>query len=128
KAGLVAQAPAIIPAGSRAPWRAAALDNKPSGVEPGEWLRACTVRALAAGAPRELAYPLLEALLDDAAARGVAVNQQLAALDDAMLLCSELRDGYAMRIGVPSRYAQLGIRSADEHGLPAWSTIRHHYL
>jgi outer membrane protein assembly factor BamB len=36
----------------------------------------------------------------------------------------DLRDGSAMRVGVLSRYPQLGVRGADEFGLPAWNSVR----
>jgi outer membrane protein assembly factor BamB len=110
-------------------WIAEASQQKPADVEAAEWLRACTIRTLAAGARRELAYPLLEALLDDAADRDLPLEQQLAALDDAMLMALELRDGQAMRVGLLSRYPRLGIQAADRasDGSSAWSSVRAAY-
>ena len=93
---------------------------------------AWAVREWYAGAPRELAYSLLEALLDDAAERGLSPESQLAALDDAMLMALDLRDGQAMRVGILSRYAELGLRAADQSdqskaAAGAWSSVRPHY-
>jgi outer membrane protein assembly factor BamB len=126
-AALMERAPAIVLTKTLTDWLPEAMKQKPTEMETAEWLRACSVRTLAGGARRELAYPLLEALLDDAAARGLPLEQQLAALDDAMLLALDLRDGQAMRTGVLSRYPRLGIWAADEHGLPAWSSVRAAY-
>ncbi|HMC10689.1 MAG TPA: PQQ-binding-like beta-propeller repeat protein, partial [Pirellulaceae bacterium] len=124
---LVERAPAIVTAKSLAEWLPETLKHKPAEIETPDWLRACTIRTLGGGAVRELAYVLLEALLDDAANRGLPVEQQLAALDDAMLMALDLRDGQAMRAGILSRYPQLGVRAAEELALPAWSTVRDHY-
>jgi outer membrane protein assembly factor BamB len=46
-----------------------------------------------------------------------------------MLMALDLRDGQAMRVGIFSRYVQLGIRAADEstEGGSAWSRVRDQY-
>lgn len=125
---LVARAPSDLKAKSLADWLQEVAARQPENVAAADWLRACTLRTLAAGAAAPLANSLLEAWLDDAAERQLPIEQQLAALDDALLLCSELRDGRAMRIGIPSRYLRLGLSASDRQGLPAWTTIRNHYL
>jgi outer membrane protein assembly factor BamB len=129
KPELIQQAPAITSAASLAAWLPEAMKEKPVGVETAGWLRACTIATLGGGAPRELAYPLLEALLNDAAARGLTVDQQLAALDDAALLALDLRDGQSMQMGILTRYVQIGVRAAGEliDGGRPWSLVRSHY-
>lgn len=114
---------------SLADWIAEASRQKPADVDAAEWLGACTIRTLAAGARRELAYPLLEALLDDAADRDLPLAEQLAALDDAMLMALDLRDGQAMRLGLLSRYPRLGVQIADQasDGGAAWTSVRSAY-
>ena len=106
-------------------WLAAVAPLTPAGVDPGQWRRACAIRTLGLGAHQELAYGLLELLLDDAAARELPADQQLAALNDAMLLAMDLRDGGAMRLGLTNRYLRLGRETWDRDGQRAWSTIQH---
>jgi outer membrane protein assembly factor BamB len=105
-------------------WLVEIARRQPAGVDPSQWRRACAVRTLGAGAGRDLAYALLELLLDDAAARKLPAIQQLAALNDAMLVAWDLRDGQAMRVGLPKRYLQLGLRAYEQEGLPPWSSIQ----
>lgn len=105
-------------------WLTEATSQQPVGIESPDWLRACAIRTLAAGCGAELSHALLEALLDDAATRRLPLDEQLAALDDAMLLAWDLRDNGAMRVGLQRRYVELGMRAADEQGLPAWSSVR----
>jgi hypothetical protein len=111
-------------AGSLGDWLADVTGLTPADVDAAVWRRACAIRTLGAGAHRELAYALLELLLDDAAERKLPAAEQLAALNDAMLLVADLRDGQAMRVGLTSRYLQLGRSAFDEQGLPPWSTIQ----
>jgi outer membrane protein assembly factor BamB len=106
-------------------WLVEAASKQPAGIDSADWLRACAIRTLAAGCASDLSHPLLEALLDDATQRGLALDQQLAALNDAMLLVWDPRDNGAMRVGLPRRYVELGLRAADEVGLPAWSSVRY---
>lgn len=82
------------------------------------------LQSLAGESTRELTYPQLEKLLDEAQLRGVSFDEQLAALDDAALISLDLRDGGAMKLGILSRYVQLGLWGADLGGLPAWSSVR----
>ena len=124
-AELRGKAAAFPLAGSLGQWLADVTARQPEGAGASDWRRACAIQTLAVGAQRELAYGLLELLLDDAAARQIPADEQLAALHDAMLLALDLRDSGAMRIGLPTRYLELGQRSFDEQGLPPWETIRH---
>src|SRR5262245_26251993 len=124
---LFERAPASAAAPSVGAWLLAALRQKPADAETAGWLRACTLKTLGAGVQRDLAYALLEALLDDAASRDLPIEQQLTALDDALLLCSDLRDGQAMRRGILGRYVQMGIEASDRLGQPAWTAVRRHY-
>jgi outer membrane protein assembly factor BamB len=131
--GLAALAPAEIrerasgfpAAASLGDWLADVTRLAPVDVDLAAWRRACAIRTLGAGANRELAHALLELLLDDAAERKLAADEQLAALNDAMLLATDLRDGQAMRVGLPSRYLALGRTAFEQEGLPPWSTIQH---
>lgn len=131
--GLTALAPAELReqavAESKSPsigfWLAETTRQQPADVDSGDWLRVCAVRTLAMGCGPELSNSLLEALLDDAAARQLPVEAQLAALNDASLLAFDLRDNGAMRVGLPRRYVELGLAAADRNGLPAWSSVRH---
>jgi outer membrane protein assembly factor BamB len=135
-AGLASLAPdelrksavAVTKAGSLGQWVAQVVAQKPVDTATADWLRACAVRSLGAGMHRDLAYQVLEALLDDMTARELALDQQLAALSDAMLLCWDLRDGGAMRRGVPRRMWEAGLAAADQSGVPAWSSIRHSFM
>lgn len=126
-AQLVERAPALVGATSLANWREQMLAALPDGIDSAEWLRAGTLRTLARGAESELAYPLLEALLDDASQRHLPLAQQLAALNDAALLCHDLRDRHAMHTGILSRYLDAGIQAADREGAAAWSSVRRHF-
>ena len=105
-------------------WMADVLAKKPAEIASPDWLRACAVNTLAAAAPRELAYPLLEALLDDMAGRDLTIDQRLAALDDALLLCWDLRDNAALRVGILHRIWNVGLAQADATGAMAWSSVR----
>ena len=105
-------------------WLASVLAAKPADVATAEWVRGCAIQTLGAGATTELSYPLLEALLDDMASRKLPAPEQTAALADAMRLVWDLRDGQAMRLGLPRRFAAAGIRAAEDEGLPAWSSVR----
>lgn len=106
-------------------WLADVTPLQPTDVEATAWRRACAIRTLGVGAQRELAYGLIELLLDDAAARKLPVAERLAALNDAMLLVTDLRDGQAMRLALAGRYLQLGLDGFEEERLPPWTTIQH---
>jgi outer membrane protein assembly factor BamB len=118
------RAEAIPQAANIGGWLTEVIRKQPAGVDFAGWRRACAVRTLGAGADNELANDLLEALLDGPAFNQLPVDRQLAVLDDAMLLVWDLRDGGAMRIGLPHRFLDVGLRAYDEHGLPPWSTVR----
>lgn len=109
-------------------WTAEVARRQPAGVDAAEWRRACAIRSLGAGLPRELAYALLELLLDDAAARKLPLETQLAALNDAALLVWDFRDGQAMKVSVGRRFLELGQRKYEEEGLPPWSSVRRHAM
>ena len=119
------QAVAFPQARSLGQWLAEVSPLQPPGTDAAVWRRASAIRTLGAGAGRELAYPLLELLLDEAAAARLPIEQQLAALSDAMLLVTDLRDNGAMRVGLPSRYLQLARMAFDENGSPPWTAIQH---
>lgn len=82
------------------------------------------LQSLAGGGTLELTYLQLESILNEAQSHGVSFGEQLAALDDAALMCLDLRDDAAMKVGLFSRYVQLGLWAADHAGLPAWSSVR----
>jgi outer membrane protein assembly factor BamB len=135
-AGLAALAPpdlrgkavAVTKANSLGQWLAQVLAQKPADVATSDWLRACAVRSLGAGLHRDLAYQVLEGLLDDMAARDLPLDQQLAALSDASLMCWDLRDGGAMRRGVTRRMWEAGLTASDREGVPAWSSVRRTFM
>ncbi len=122
------KAPAIVAAPTLGFWLAEAARRQPAGVDATEWRRACAIRSLGGGPPRDLAYALLELLLDDAAARKLPLETQLAALDDAALLVWDFRDGQAMKVSIGRRYLELGQRKYEEEGLPPWSSVRRHAM
>ena len=135
-AGLASLAPeelrksavAVTKANSLGQWAAQVVAQKPAEVATTDWLRACAVRSLGAGMHRDLAYPVLEALLDDMTGRELPLDQQIAALSDATLMCWDLRDGGAMRRGVVRRMWEAGLTAGDHHGAPAWSSIRQPFM
>src|SRR6185503_10767180 len=118
------KAPAITAAPTLGFWLAEVARRQPAGIDAAEWRRACAIRSLGGGPPRELAYALLELLLDDAAARKLPLDAQLAALYDAALLVWDLRDGQGMKVSMGRRYLELGQRKYEEEGVPPWSSIR----
>ena len=122
------KAPAITTAPTLGFWMAEIARRQPAGIDAAEWRRACAIRSLGGGPPRELAYALLELLLDDAAARKLPLEAQLAALDDAALLVWDFRDGQGMKVSMGRRYLELGQRKYEEEGLPPWSSIRRHAM
>ncbi|HZL91067.1 MAG TPA: PQQ-binding-like beta-propeller repeat protein [Pirellulaceae bacterium] len=134
--GLAALAPAEVrqrasgfpTAASLGDWLADVTRLAPTDVDAAVWRRACAIRTLGAGAHRELAHALLELLLDDAAERKLPTAEQIAALNDAMLLVTDLRDGQAMRLGLTSRYLQLARMAFEEEEKLPWSTIQHAYM
>ena len=121
---LVDQAPALPKLPAVGPWLAETLARQPADVDARDWLRASALRTLGAGAGRELGNQLLEALLDDMAARDLTLDQKTAAVSDAMLLCLDLRDGGAMRVGLLRRFWELGLAEADARQALAWSSVR----
>ena len=118
------KAPAITAMPTLGIWLAEVARRQPAGIDVAEWRRACAIRSLGAGPSRELAYVLLELLLDDAAARKLPLEAQLAALDDAALLTWDFRAGQAMKSALGWRYLELGLRKYDEEGLAPWSSVR----
>ncbi len=122
------KAPAITTTPTLGFWLAEVVRRQPAGVDAAEWRRACAIRSLGGAPPRELAYALLELLLDDAAARKLPLEAQLAALDDAALLVWDFRDGQAMKVSMGRRYLELGQRKYEEEGLPPWSSVRRHAM
>ena len=73
-------------------------------------------KRLAAGAHRDLGYQLLEALLDDMTARNLPLEQQLAALADAIARLLDLRDNAAMRVACRGECGSWAWRAADAVG------------
>ncbi len=135
-AGLAALAPpelreksvAVTKASSLGQWLTQVVAQQPADVATPDWLRACAIRSLGAGMHRDQAYQVLEALLDDMSARNLPLDQQLATLADATLMCWDLRDGGAMRLGMPRRMWELGLAAADRDGAPAWTSIRRTFM
>lgn len=99
---------------SVAQWLAWAEQQRPPAIPRQAWYGRLALRTLAGGAPAPLGHALLEALLDDAAGRGVPLERQVGALEEALLLVSDLRDGGAMRQGLAGRLMRLGLRAAEE--------------
>ena len=122
------KAPVITTTPTLGFWLAEVARLQPVGAEAAEWRRACAIRSLGGAPPRELAYALLELLLDDAAARKLPLETQLAALDDAALLVWDFRDGQAMKTSIGRRYLELGQRKYEEEGVPPWNSIRQHAM
>ena len=122
------KAPAITTTPTLGFWLAEGARRQPAGTDAADWRRACAIRSLGGAPPRELAYALLELLLDDAAARKLPLEVQLAALDDAALLVWDFRDGQAMKTSIGRRYLELGQRKYEEEGLLPWSSIRQHAM
>ncbi|MDX1946361.1 MAG: PQQ-binding-like beta-propeller repeat protein [Pirellulaceae bacterium] len=118
------KAPAMPLATSAGAWLAEVLAAQPAGVPTAEWLRAATIQTLGAGPPPELAHALLEGLLDDMATRQLPIEEQSAALTDAMRLVWDLRDGQAMRVSLPRRFALAGLQAARTEQALAWSSVR----
>ncbi len=110
------------------PWLTEVTRKQPQDVDANDWRRACAIQSLAKGCPRDLAYQLLELLLDDAKQRNLPIAQQREALVDSYLLCWDLRDGAAMRQGIPSRMLELGLQGFEQEGLAPWSSIREAFL
>lgn len=135
-AGLAALAPseqraraiAATKVNSLGQWLTEVVAKKPADIATPDWLRACAVRSLGAGMHRDQAYQVLEALLDDMTARNLPLDQQLAALNDAAVMCWDLRDNGAMFRGIPRRMWELGLGAADRDGSLAWSAVRHSFM
>jgi outer membrane protein assembly factor BamB len=122
--GLLVRAKAVTSAPTLGAWLAEILPEQPTDVAADEWRRACAIRSLVAGMHRDQAYPLLEALLDELPDRGLPFDQQLSILEEASLVCRDLRDGGTMRQGIPRRMEEAGLAAADHEGRSAWSAVR----
>lgn len=107
-----------------ADWHKEILAKKPAELDPAAWRRACALRTLAAGATRELGHALLEALLDDPAVKARPIAEQLAIVEEALLLTNDYRDQQSLRIGLPRRILDLGLHAMNETGAPPWSSVR----
>lgn len=109
-------------------WLAEVTRKQPADVDSNDWRRACAIQTLGHGCPRDLAYQLLELLLDDAKQRKLPLAQQRSALVDAYMLCWDLRDGAAMQKGIPTRMLELGMQGFEQEAAPAWSSVREAYM
>ncbi len=109
-------------------WKVEIARAKSDEIALEDWQRACAVKALAAGTPKELSHQLLEMLLDDPATRQLPIGDQLQTYSDAFTLVSDLKDGQSMRIGLERRLANLGMQAFADRNLPPWSTIRRTFI
>jgi outer membrane protein assembly factor BamB len=121
---LLPRGKAVTAAPTLGAWLAEILPQQPADISSADWRRACAVRSLVAGMHRDQAYPLLEALLDELPQRDLPIDQQLAILEEASLVCRDLRDGGTMRKGIPRRMQEAGLAAADREGRYAWSAVR----
>jgi hypothetical protein len=94
-------------------WLAWAEQQRPPGAEREAWYRRLALRTLAGGVPEPPGGALLEALLDDASGRRLPLELQVGALEEALLLVSDLRDGGVMQQGLAGRLMRLGLRAAE---------------
>lgn len=104
-------------------WLTQVCEAQPPQADGSAWRRSCAVRTLAAGCGRELGTGLLELLLDDAAGRGVAIEQRLALLNEAALLWDTVSD-HPLVQRLVQRYRDLGHDAQALSGLPPYSTVR----
>lgn len=109
------------------PWREEITKARPADVAEDDWRRACAIKALGVGATKELSHPLLEMLLDDAAARQLPLAAQLAAHEDAFAIVSDIKDNSSLKVGLLTRLAKLGEQAFQQQGLPPFSTVRQLY-
>lgn len=103
------QAPAFSQAGDYGDWLAKVAAAQPTEADSLAWRRACAVNTLSAGCAAPLGDALLNALLDDAAAR-LSVEQQLAVLEEAARLLDLQSDGNRLAQFI-ARYHRLGERA-----------------
>ncbi len=104
-------------------WLVSVAESQPEGAESGAWRRACAVRALEIGCSNRLSQPLVEMLLDDAAAREFPLDQQLALGEEAALLL-DVRDDLSRVNETVGRYYAVGLDELARHGGRPFSSIR----
>ena len=104
-------------------WVARTTESLPADVDLDDWRRACAVRTLGAGCPRELANPLVGMLWEDAVRRGWSVEQQRALLGELALLL-DTRDDWTCGEALLQRYHQLGLRAFERQNDRPFSWIR----
>jgi outer membrane protein assembly factor BamB len=121
---LLARGKVVTSAPTLGAWLAEILPEQPADISADDWRRASAIRSLVAGMHRDQAYPLLEALLDELPNRVLPLDRQMAILEEATLVCRDLRDGGTMRKGIPRRMQEAGLDVADREGLYPWSSVR----
>lgn len=104
-------------------WVTRVTELQPADVPLDEWRRACAIRSLAAGCPRELANAIIGLLEDDVAARGEPLAKQLALLNENGALV-DTRDDWAGLPGYFQRYHELATRAYEQRGERPFSLIR----
>lgn len=103
-------------------WITAVTQSQPADADVGAWRRACALRTLGAGCNRELGNLLVALLLDDAAARKLPAEQQLALLNESALLCD--LDNNTL-LATVQRYYELGLSLYREQDERPYSFVRH---
>lgn len=122
-----ARAVPLIDAPQLGIWVARVTELQPAEIPLDDWRRACALRTLGAGCPRELANALLGVLLEDAQRRGLPWDEQRALLDETTLLL-DTRDDWAGLETLFQRYQQLGRRAMEGQGERPYSWVRRHAL
>jgi outer membrane protein assembly factor BamB len=94
-AELLRLAPALPLASDLGDWLETVLMAQPDAADTAAWRRAAAIRTLAAGAPHELASPLLEHLVADGLAAQKTWDARRAILDEALRLAATWDDAGA---------------------------------
>jgi outer membrane protein assembly factor BamB len=104
-------------------WLTRVTEAQPADVDLSEWRRASALRTLGAGCSRELANALLGLLLDDAARRGVPLEQQRDLLAESALLLDTRDDWQGLNTWV-ERCHQLAGRAFEDRDERPFTWIR----
>lgn len=110
-------------ANSLGAWLADITELAPAQCDTNEWRRACAIRTLAAGCSRGLGNELLMLLVDDEFTRGLPLERQLRALDEAALLL-ELWDDNALLQRLIKRFHEAGRAAFEGDDGSPFSAIR----
>ncbi len=103
-------------------WIAEVTTALPAGVDASAWQRTAALRALAKGCDTALGVPLIRMLLDDAEARGIPYEQQLALYSEAALLTDTRNGAWALELW--QRYFKLAERAQEKSGVRPYSLVR----